>query len=338
MLTTEEFMNPKPTLLRRGLLAATVACAALSVAAAPAHAAFSITETDADSFRYSTAPDWTSLGGIAPPPSGPAGNWTPYLTAGTNPGDDPEGDGWLRLSNESDLWQRGMAVYNTAFSSTEGMQITFDYASYGGTGADGITFFLLDGNAPLTLGGSGGGLGYAWSATGSGVTGGYVGIGLDEYNCIVAPSLPPTPPCPPNNHNQQMVAVWGASDPATRFPYLATQPMSIAPAGRPGRSVRITLSPATPKPTLTVEIDSTGTGFVKVIDMLPLTGNGPVPSMLKLGFSASTGGENNIHEVRIRSAKTLVSAVPTVGQSTPGALAAMLALLTLPALRRCVRN
>ncbi|MDR2128675.1 MAG: hypothetical protein LBP52_06380 [Burkholderiaceae bacterium] len=325
-------MNPKPTLLRRGLLAATVACAALGTA--PAHAAISITETDADSFHYATAPGWISMGKVTPP-SAP-GTWTPHLTA--NPvGTDPAGDGWLRLT-EPVAYQSGMAVYDTAFSSAQGLQITFEYASYGHTsayGADGITFFLIDGStASPAPGSTGGSLGYG------GMVGAYVGIGLDEYGSFSANCG--SSPCTATAQN---VTVRGAQ--SKNFPILVP-PVLLSSLGLPpvsttdpnrldARTVRITISPASSgaPPTMTVEIDP-GTGFVKVIDAFKLTTalNGPIPTTFKFGFGASTGGHNNYHEVRIKNANTLVSAVPALGQSTLGALAVLLTLLTLPALRR----
>ncbi|MDR2128372.1 MAG: hypothetical protein LBP52_04825 [Burkholderiaceae bacterium] len=103
--------------------------------------------------------------------------------------------------------------------------------------------------------------------------------------------------------------------------------------------MRITISPVTPAapyPKVTLEIDPTGTGtdFVKVIDAFSLAGNGTVPATFKMGFGASTGGTYNIQKVRIKSTKTLVSAVPALEQNALGALAVLLVLLALPALRR----
>ena len=37
----------------------------------------------------------------------------------------------------------------------------FDFESYGGTGADGITFFLYDGSKAFSVGAYGGSIGYA---------------------------------------------------------------------------------------------------------------------------------------------------------------------------------
>jgi hypothetical protein len=107
----------------------------------------------------------------------------PGLTAGSpaNPNGvipilgigDPPGAGTLRLtSNRFD--QAAFVIYNNPISATEGLRVTFDYYAYNrGTalsreycppllGADGISFFLIDGTAtPTKAGGYGGSLGYA---------------------------------------------------------------------------------------------------------------------------------------------------------------------------------
>ncbi|MDR2127847.1 MAG: hypothetical protein LBP52_02075 [Burkholderiaceae bacterium] len=328
-------MNPKSTFLQRGLLAAAVACAAWGIAVPARAAAFSIEEA----FLNSTLPpEWKLMGAAG------TGTWTPHLTAGPNPGDDAEGEGWLRLTQNVDE-QVGTAVYNKPFSSAQGLQITFDYAAYGGSKADGLAFYLLDGNTTNpTLGYHSATLGYAAVPSPSvpGVTGGYVGIGLDEWGGFSNSNIGNgcTIPCMPN---PQSVTVRGAGNLVSGFPLLASVPLSsfglqVSTLDRANaQTVRITLSAvsvAKPEPTLTVEIDPTGKGtnFVTVIPALKLPSP---PATFKLGFSASTGGSNNVHEVRIRRT---VKSIPALGQSTLGALAAMLALLTLPALRRRVRN
>jgi hypothetical protein len=342
-------MNLKLTLLRRGLLVATVACAAWGTA--PAHAVFSIDEA----FTHSTAPGWTIDGGVLDPVTG----WTqrtPQLTAG--PGGDAEGNGWLRLTD--DLLQSAMAVYDQDFPREEGLQITFDYAIYSsvgatGAGADGITLYLIDGNtATPTAGSHAGALGYSPGslfgnlANRPGVTNGYVAIGLDEWGNFsneTGSTCTPSGSCP----DRQSVVVRGAgnlNDPAVGgvggFPVLHKVSLlnnpalrQIAPFNRPGRTVRITISPvspADPYPKVTVEINP-GSGFVKVIDAFPLDTNGPVPATFKLGFGAATGAQT-IHEVRIKPSNP----IPALGQSALGALAVLLVLLTLPALRRRFRN
>jgi hypothetical protein len=206
---------------------------------------------------------------------------------------------------------------------------------------------LIDGSTPSKDGHGAGGqnLGYTGGVSNSG---GYVGIGLDAYGNFYCDT-----PCTPRK--PQSVVVRGAR--SKGYPLLSNPPVDltaiaalsmVSPVDRindHARTVRITISPvtsATPEPTVTVEIDptGTGTGFVKVIDALPLTvaENGDVPKTFKMGFGAGTGSVTNIHEVRIRSAKTLVSAVPTLEQNALGALAVLLALLTVLALRHRFKN
>jgi hypothetical protein len=308
-----------------------MACAAWGTA--PAHAAISITETDVDSFRYTTAPGWDFYGSQVDPVTQTIISRPLELTA-SNPG----GDGWLRLT-ETVKSQKGMALYDTDFLPAEGLQVTFEYATYGGAGADGIAFFLIDGStASPALGDQGGGLGY------KGMVGAYVGIGLDEYGNFDSPSNVCIAPCP----QAHSVAVLGAE--SRNFGQLGTTVHlpdvglgTISTSGRSGaRTVRITISPVTsaaPYPKVTVEIIDPNTGnFATVFDSLDLSSNGPVPDTFKMGFSASTGFHVNYHEIRIKDARTLVSAVPMLGQSTLGTLAVLLALLTLPALRRRFRN
>ena len=58
--------------------------------------------------------------------------------------------------------------------------VRFEQYQYGGNGADGIGFYLVDGSTDLTSAGAdGGSLGDAQRNLAPGVDGGYLGIGLD---------------------------------------------------------------------------------------------------------------------------------------------------------------
>src|SRR5690606_7735295 len=92
-------------------------------------------------------------------------------------------DGWLRLTDNGN-GRFGIAFYDTAFYANQGIHVSFDYANYGGTGADGFTFFLFDGYAGNPIpGASGGSLGYAPYTLGAvpGLSDAYLGIAFDEY-------------------------------------------------------------------------------------------------------------------------------------------------------------
>ncbi len=127
------------------------------------------------SFTNSTAPGWV-FGGTG---------YTPTLTAAT--GTDPVGSGWLRMTTAAQN-EATYAYDATPFASANAtITAQFNYASYGGTGADGITFFLADASQPFAVGAYGGSLGYAQKTAAGGATningmaGGYLGLGIDEF-------------------------------------------------------------------------------------------------------------------------------------------------------------
>lgn len=119
------------------------------------------------------------------------GNPVSYLTVNKN-SNDLEGNGWLRLSNDS-YEQKGYVYIDKAFPSKDGVFIDFEYktwrtrdgkvtASKTYKGGDGLGFFLFDGSTSrFELGGYGGALGYAPMVNIPGLNGGYIGLGIDEY-------------------------------------------------------------------------------------------------------------------------------------------------------------
>jgi type IV pilus assembly protein PilY1 len=108
---------------------------------------------------------------------------------------DPVGQGALRLTNgdtgagSNGDDQAGSVVSTAPFPTSQGVQVTFTTATYGGdglnnSGADGIAFFLMDGSKEPSIGSPGGSLGYSCSNInnpGDGVDGGYLAVAIDEY-------------------------------------------------------------------------------------------------------------------------------------------------------------
>ncbi|MFJ5680178.1 hypothetical protein [Streptomyces sp. NPDC093097] len=99
--------------------------------------------------------------------------------------------GYLQLTDASND-QSGAVLYNQALPANEGLNVTFDQWQYGSTTpntpADGISFFLVNGDTALTQPGAfGGSLGYAQKLPNDdpnatflpGVDRGYLGVGLD---------------------------------------------------------------------------------------------------------------------------------------------------------------
>ena len=103
---------------------------------------------------------------------------------------DPVGDGALRLTHAVG-YQVGAVLSDFTFPSNAGLAVTFTSLTYGGSGADGLSFFLMDGSvavpvapAQYPLGATGGSLAYACSnsnGVADGLVGGYLGLGIDEY-------------------------------------------------------------------------------------------------------------------------------------------------------------
>jgi type IV pilus assembly protein PilY1 len=109
---------------------------------------------------------------------------------------DPLGYGALRFTNGYPYGhqERGAIVSGNTFNTGSGIQVTFKTVTYrgdsggaGGDGADGISFFLMNGSVtPAAIGATGGSLGYSCTNESGnvpydGLTGGYIGLGIDEY-------------------------------------------------------------------------------------------------------------------------------------------------------------
>ncbi|MCA1800587.1 MAG: DUF11 domain-containing protein [Actinobacteria bacterium] len=271
------------------------------------------------SFTTSTAPGFTF-----------GGNPNPAIL--TAPGIDPEGQGVLRITNNSGN-QTGFVYSDGIALPSAGLNIEFEYFTYGGSGADGIVFFLFDALAdPFQIGGFGGSLGYAQRSGGiPGVSLAYLGIGLDEFGNFSNPTEGRQGG--PGSRPQSVTLRGAGNGSATtpdNYPYLTHAQVSQAPFNFnidvPGptrttdpsdsryRKVEITLKPRTPE------------GFF--IDMAIITGGTPTtthqilqdfeyataaPDAFRLGFSAGTGGLNNFHEIR----NLVVTAFDTGGITPP---------------------
>ncbi|HEY0056793.1 MAG TPA: Ig-like domain-containing protein, partial [Pedobacter sp.] len=294
-----------------------------------------------ESFKNSTAPDIVF-----------GGQPTAYLTSGlfdpqTNT-TDPVGQGYLRLTRNTQN-QKGFIHNRTSFSSQYGLKIQFEYFTYGGgafgVSADGITFFLYDAlvsDQNFKIGGFGGSLGYAQYQTSAdanptpGVTGGYLGIGLDEYGNFSNPTeLRVGGP----GFLKSSVTLRGKGEGfGTTLPnstvgnyrYLThkqtTPDFGISTGSRtaesvnPGyRKVFIDLEPAVAPLTgyfVSVRILTGGA--------IPITWNlinrfhyvDAAPQLVRYGIASSTGFEHNYHEIRNLSINAF-NPVPPVAVNDP---------------------
>ncbi len=232
------------------------------------------------------------------------GVFTPALTAAS--GIDTTGNGWLRLTDANGAGNEAtFARYNTAFNAANAtLAVQFNFASYGGSGADGITFFLADASKPLSVGAYGGSLGYAQKTGINGMNGGYIGLGIDEYGNYSAAAegrvggigtgLTP-----------DSIAIRGPGQGTTGYDYLGgTGTLSTAldfpgaatprPTGTDSRAIQIVIT-ATNQ--LTVYLKAGDTGQFVPLYTIDLSGYAR-PDQLVMGFTGSTGGATNIHEIQ----------------------------------------
>ncbi len=245
-------------------------------------------------FMDSTAPGW-GFAGV---------NYTPNLTSGTV---DPAGQGWLRLTGIGNN-QATSAYYNTAFSAANAtVYASFEYQSWGGTGADGIVFFLFDGSQTFGVGANGGSLGYAQKTGVSGLSGGYLGVAIDEFGNF-------------SNGTEGRVggvgfvpdsfSVRGPGSGTTGYEYLGGTGSLATSIDTPGVSTRPTTQNLvqiliSPTNQLTVSLQQGGSSAQTVLS-LDLSGYAR-PDTLKYGFSSGTGASTNNHEVRNLNVTTLVA-------------------------------
>ncbi|WP_118952061.1 T9SS type A sorting domain-containing protein [Taibaiella helva] len=262
-----------------------------------AQAQFSINET----FRNSTISSGITLGGNA------------YLTSGAG---DPQGQGWLRLTGDSN-YQAGYAVIQQAFPSAMGVLVDFEYVTWSrpgaGNGADGISLFLFDAaqSESFHAGGYGGSLGYSKRTEAAGLSGGYLGLGLDEFGNY---SNPTEGRVGGPGFTKNAVALRG---PAPDYAYLSGNQVisddsgngdnggidyNTTTATRPTasqfyRRVQISLEPYNGTYRVTVKWKKHASDpFTTLFG--PVTMTSLPPAMLKLGLASSTGAQHNFHEIR----------------------------------------
>ena len=267
-----------------------------------------------EDFRGNGNPD-IIIGG----PGGSGG--TAYLTSGVN---DPVNDGWLRLTN-STANQRGYAYIDKSFPSTSGVLVDFEYKIWRNvndtySGADGLAVFLYDATSTFQMGGYGGSLGYAPNG-GNGLSGGYVGVGFDEYGNYSNPTEGRVGG-PGEVPNAVVLRGPTTASASTTNPYLAGTPLGDRTGGNGairGRDEIDYNTQTSTRPTdaqfyrrVQIEIiplDASGVYYqISVrwrksvngpwVDLISYNTTNAPPPLLKLGFGASTGGGVNFHEIR----------------------------------------
>ena len=197
--------------------------------------------------------------------------------------------------------------------------VQFDYYVYGGSGADGVVVVLSDASIAPAPGGPGGSLGYAQNGGTAGFSGGWLGIGIDEFgnypNSNESRQGYPVGWVAPSSANKtagfyaDSVAVRGSGAGTTGYRLLANTG-SISPeiwrssnTASTAHRYRITIDNSnSTNAYVSVERDTSATGssFVTLIapfDVLASnSGQAAVPTNFLLSLTGGTGGATNNHE------------------------------------------
>ncbi|MEL7036254.1 MAG: DUF4347 domain-containing protein [Cyanobacteria bacterium J06592_8] len=224
---------------------------------------------------------------------------------------DPDGSGALQLTSAIND-ETGFIIYDFPVRADAGLDIEFDLHIYGGDGGDGISFFLIDGEAsPQKSGSFGGSLGYAQFTRIDGLEGGYLGIGFDEFGNFANPTEgrvggPGRTP--------DAVTVRGSEEEDYKFLTTSgTLDVSLDNTDTQDREearrrVEILL---TQEGLLTIFLDLDLNGslepdetVIEDFDVVAANGN-TFPETFKFGFAASTGRRTNIHEISNLEVDTL---------------------------------
>lgn len=248
-----------------------------------------------------------------------------YLTAADSGSKDKDGEGWLRLTtNEGN--QTGYAFIDQAFSSKNGVFVDFEFKSWGGNGADGIAVFLFDGSISkdkFKTGAFGGALGYSADESSYGLTGGYLGLGLDEFGNFLGNANGKQGNL---NRTQNTISLRGKTvtnnslgfsvNAKTSNLYLAHSQVESAKHGasrvdsgsstRPidtdyYRRVQIEMNEVVNDKNATVyriQVRWAVKPGGQFYDLFSYDYTEKPYNTFKLGFAASTGGQNNYHEIR----------------------------------------
>ena len=266
-------------------------------------------------------------------------NFTPCLTASGNSTVTPimscagtadaAGAGAARLTSAAGN-ESGFIFYNSPLPDTAGITVNFDTYQYSGNGADGIAFFMTDGQYQLlTPGQAGGYLGYAGGnhgiGVGNGVAHGLFGLGLDAYgnfsnfeNNIAGGGNCPNSYTPslvkdavvlrgPGNADELNYCYLAGAKALKTLHVDAAVDRTDAGANDVVRHVKIVVDPSSNvAPKVTVSIDGT-----QVLQA-------PEPAMsptVKFGWTASTGGSTNIHEIQNVTVTTINPLGPALSVS-----------------------
>ncbi|WP_019568268.1 GLUG motif-containing protein [Thioalkalivibrio sp. ALMg13-2] len=219
--------------------------------------------------------------------------------------------------------QVGYLLYDRAFTREAGLDLTFSYTMEDPHGADGLSFFLMDGLYPVNgIGPRGEGLGYKNTTGNDGLPRAVLGLGFDRWGNFSDDPDPHNAEGTTSDH----VVLRGSGHEQAGYAQLEATPFAEM-AGAGERLVNVVLSQ---DQLLTVKASTDdGETWVTLFDAFDLGPNNTGPhkdaEILKFGFAASTGGSNNLHAINWVSVnaesnmEVSARAEPTDGGAVTGA-------------------
>jgi hypothetical protein len=288
-------------LKKKQLFVALIAIGSVFAGTLPASAAINVVEPFSTEGPLSS--DWIASGSVVP-------------SVVKNVGDTPENA--LRLTT-NDYSQNGFVLYDKRFNLSQGVQFEFNQYQWGGSGADGLVFFIKDANDTSNLpGGRGGAMGYsAIPGESDGISGALLGVGFDAYGnfrnyqgtgCEEAPHV----------EIRNEITIKGPGQGQVGYCLLA-QPYGLVANSKKlltdmytsrqesAAAVKVVIdSPYTDSPRVKVYYESTLVHDIALPEAFSNTAN------IKFGFSAGTGSLTNNHEISNLRVKAFDKTLPYI--------------------------
>ncbi|MCX6485908.1 MAG: LPXTG cell wall anchor domain-containing protein [Rhodoluna sp.] len=281
------------------VLVALIAIGSIFSGSLPASATFNVVEPFSTEGALSS--DWVVSGSVQP-------------SIVKQVGDTPENA--LRITTNSQ-GQNGYVLYDKPFNLSQGVQFEFTQYQWGGSGADGIVFFIKNATDTTNVpGGTGGAMGYAVNSS-DGISGALLGVGFDAWgNFKNTQGSGCDPNNPTNTTIPNQITILGPGQGTVGYCQLVT-PYDLAPNAKKllsnsyadrltsAAAVKIIIeSPYTDLPKVKVYYEDT------LIHDIALPTAFSSTASIKFGFTAGTGWATNFHEVSNLRVKTLDATLP----------------------------